>query len=311
MKRSGRVPWVEVRVGVVILFAFAVLIWAAFNGTGMTVFEKSSELHAYFDDVSGLVSGSPVWLGGIEVGNVTKIEFVEQGGVGRIHVAFKVNQDGWSLLSDRSQVSIGTMGLMGDKYLAVSVRRPGEISVTPGATLATSLAGDMTSTFATVPDLMDTLKLTLSHLNGTLARIDHGEGLIGRLATNSASSDEIDSLVRASRVAMQELVTTQRRLVTAMESAAGSFDTLSYDLLHGDGTLSKLVYDSSLYVGLRKVTQRSDSLLARWENGPGTMGKLSSDSMLYVEVKKLVTETRGLIDDIMANPKKYFKFSVF
>lgn len=311
MKRSGRVPWVEVRVGVIILFAFAVLSWAAFNGTGMTFLEKKQELHAYFDDIGGLVSGSPVWLGGIEVGNVSKIEFVERDGTGRIHVAFKINEEGWALLSNQSQVSIATMGLMGDKYVAVTVRKPGESPATPGATLPTAVAADMTSTFATVPDLMDTLKVTLSHLNGTLARIDRGEGLIGRLASNSATSDEVDSLILASRLAMRELVTTQRRLVTAMESAAGSFDTLSHDLLHGEGTLSKLIYDSSLYVGLRNVTLRSDSLLAKWETGPGTMGKLSSDSMLYVEVRNLVGDTRSLIDDIMANPKKYFKFSVF
>ncbi len=311
MKRSGRVPWVEVRVGMVIIFAFAVLMWAAFNGTGMTVFEKSSELHAYFDDVSGLVGGSPVWLGGIEVGNVTKIEFVERDGTGKIHVAFKVNQEAWPLLGDRSEVSLGTMGLMGDKYLAVGVRPVGSGPAVPGATLPTAAAGDMTSAFATVPGLMDSVKQTLSHLNTTLARIERGEGMLGRLTTNSATSDEIDSLLVASRMAMKELVTTQRRLVTAMESAAGSFDTLSHDLLHGDGTLSKLVYDSSLYVGLRKVTARSDSLLASWESGPGTLGKLSSDSMLYVEVRGLVTDTRALLDDIMANPRKYFKFSVF
>lgn len=311
MKRSGRVPWVEVRVGMVILFAFGVLMWAAFNGTGMTVFEKSKDMHAYFDDVSGLVSGSPVWLGGIEVGNVTKIEFVEREGKGKIHVAFKVKNEAWPLLSDRSQVALGTMGLMGDKYLSVSVRQPGEGPATPNSTLPAAPAGDMTSAFATVPGMMDTLKVTLSHLNATLARIEHGEGTLGRLTTNSATSDEIDSLIVSSRLAMKELVTTQRRLVNSMEKVAGSFDTLSHDMLHGEGTMSKLVYDSSLYVNLRGITARSDSLLAKWDSGPGTMGRLSSDSMLYVEVRDVVAETRRLIDDIMANPKKYFKFSVF
>jgi phospholipid/cholesterol/gamma-HCH transport system substrate-binding protein len=203
------------------------------------------------------------------------------------------------------------MGLMGDKYLAVGVRPMGSSLAVPGATLPTASAADMTSAFATVPDLMDSVKQTLSHLNTTLARIERGEGLLGRLTSNSATSDEVDSLISSSRLAMKELVTTQRRLVAAMESAAGSFDTLSYDLLHGQGTLSKLVYDSSLYVGLRRVTTRSDSLLAKWETGPGTVGRLSSDSMLYVEVRNLVADTRTLLDDIMANPKKYFKFSVF
>ena len=188
MKRSGRVPWVEVRVGMVILFAFAVLMWAAFNGTGMTIFEKSNELHAFFDDVGGLVNGSPVWLGGIEVGNVTKIEFVEQGGAGRVHVAFKINHDAWGMVSDQSKVAVSTMGLMGDKYISLSPRTAQHGPATPGATLPTDAGGDMTSALSSVPGLMDTLKFTLSQLNATMRRIESGEGLLGRLMTNSATT---------------------------------------------------------------------------------------------------------------------------
>jgi hypothetical protein len=38
---------------------------------------------------------------------------------------------------------------------------------------------------------------------------------------------------------------------------------------------------------------------------------LLSDSALYVETRETITALRALIADIQANPRKYFKFSVF
>jgi len=33
--------------------------------------------------------------------------------------------------------------------------------------------------------------------------------------------------------------------------------------------------------------------------------------LLYVETVRMITEMRSLVEDIKANPRKYFKFSVF
>ena len=311
MKQSGRVPWGEVRVGIIIIFAFAVLLWAAFNGKGMSFFEKTHTLQAYFDDVGGLVTGSPVWLGGIEVGHVSHIRFVEQGGRGRIHVSFAVRDAAWNLVSDSSTVAVATMGLMGDKFLSISVRSPGQPPATPGNTLAAAASTDLTSAFSGAPDLVENLDSAIVHMRSIVERVEHGEGYLGRIISNGRSSDEIDSAVAASRRLMVDLQDAQKRLVTAMERASGSFDSLSQGILHGGGTLSRLVWDSSLYVELTDVARRANGLVARWDRGEGTLGKLAADSSMYVEARSLMTETRTLLDDLMKNPRKYFKFSVF
>jgi phospholipid/cholesterol/gamma-HCH transport system substrate-binding protein len=311
MRRSGRVPWGEVRVGIVILFAFAVLLWAAFNGTGMTFFEKMSGLEAYFDDIGGLATGSPVWLGGIEVGHISKIEFVEKDGVGKIRVAFKIRDNAWRLVSDSSTAAVAAMGLMGDKYLSVSLREPGQPPATPGNTLGTRPATDLTSAFAGAPEMMDNLSNTLAHFNTILGRIERGEGYLGRLTSEGRSSDAIDSVVTASRQLLVDLSKAQERLVAAMEGTARSFDSVSQGVLHGGGTLSRLVWDSALYVEFTNMARRANALVDRWDRGEGTLGKLSADSSMYVEIRDLAKDTRALLNDIRANPKKYFKVSVF
>lgn len=311
MKRSGRVPWSEVRVGIVIIFAFSVLMWAAFQGSGFTVFKKSHDVVTFFDDIQGLATGSPVWLGGIEVGHVTGIQFVNMDGVGKIRVGLAVENSAWGLVSSESKASVGTVGLMGDKYVSVTMRQPGQPQAQDGDTLGIEVAGDLTTAFSGAPDMMDNLTTTMQHLNNILARIERGEGYLGRITSNSQSSDEIDSLVRSSRELLTDLNRSQKKLVASVENASTAFDSLSNGVLNGGGTLSKLVWDTTLYANLASMTQRADNMVARWETADGSANKLMTDSTLYIEVRELVTDTRTLLDDIMANPRRYFKFSVF
>ena len=60
-----------------------------------------------------------------------------------------------------------------------------------------------------------------------------------------------------------------------------------------------------------RVLLAADTLLSRMQAGQGTLGMLTSDSALYHETTATVVELRMLIADIQANPRKYFKFSVF
>jgi len=47
------------------------------------------------------------------------------------------------------------------------------------------------------------------------------------------------------------------------------------------------------------------------QQGQGTLGLLTSDSTLYRETTKTVVQLRTLLADIQANPRRYFRFSVF
>jgi phospholipid/cholesterol/gamma-HCH transport system substrate-binding protein len=131
------------------------------------------------------------------------------------------------------------------------------------------------------------------------------------MTTDSRSSDAIDSLVASSRELMTDLNQSQRRLVNSIQSASTAFDSLTQGVLHGDGTLSKLVWDTTLYANLSSMSARADNMVARWESRDGTIDKAMTDTTLYIEVRDLVADTRALLDDIMANPRRYFKFSVF
>jgi phospholipid/cholesterol/gamma-HCH transport system substrate-binding protein len=45
--------------------------------------------------------------------------------------------------------------------------------------------------------------------------------------------------------------------------------------------------------------------------GEGTLGRLSRDTTLYSEAVAAIRRMSVLLDDVKANPRKYFQFSVF
>jgi phospholipid/cholesterol/gamma-HCH transport system substrate-binding protein len=62
---------------------------------------------------------------------------------------------------------------------------------------------------------------------------------------------------------------------------------------------------------LVNVLQSADTIMTRIRDKQGTLGLVIGDSTLYVETTRTLTQLRLLLTDIQANPRKYFKFSVF
>jgi hypothetical protein len=63
--------------------------------------------------------------------------------------------------------------------------------------------------------------------------------------------------------------------------------------------------------GIGIALTNADSLFSRLSRGEGTLGMLSRDSTLYREATLTVVQLRTLLADIQANPRRYFRYSVF
>ena len=72
MKRTGRVPFMKLQVGLLALLALVLLLWATFQ-SGAFRFGKEEEIYLRFGNVGGLEE-APVRLNGVPVGIVRKIE---------------------------------------------------------------------------------------------------------------------------------------------------------------------------------------------------------------------------------------------
>ena len=69
---------------------------------------------------------------------------------------------------------------------------------------------------------------------------------------------------------------------------------------NGRGTLSKLIYDDSLYQEVRAPLKRIDAMLADLQQGQGTAGKLLKDPQVYDEAHETLAEMRRLAQELNA-----------
>src|SRR5215813_11042675 len=79
MPRSNKsITFSQVRVGIFVLLAIAILIFLVLNASGdINPFSKKLHLRARFEDANGLREGSEVRLAGVRVGKVEKITLLQ------------------------------------------------------------------------------------------------------------------------------------------------------------------------------------------------------------------------------------------
>ncbi|MDZ4723366.1 MAG: MlaD family protein [candidate division Zixibacteria bacterium] len=311
MKRSINIGWGQLRVGLLIMFAIAALMWASLGGGGTSIFDKKQHFVAYFRNVNGLLNGSPVWMSGVEVGNVKKVEFVNLDSLRQVKVIARVKEDLWPMLTPGTEVQIGTIGFLGDKYVEIIPGPVGKGSVAEGATLPTRDVGDASSMLKAGEKALLSAGAVVNNLDTLLSNINNGEGTLGKLATDSSLHIEMVQLIRNLTKLTSSLQITQDKLSTSIGSMSSSVASLSNQIQNKSGTLGQLLNDPKLYDNLNSTTARLNSVVARIHASEGTLGLLVSDTGMYKEVVNLVVRINNLVADIEQNPRKYFKVSVF
>ena len=137
MKQSN----IELSVGAFVLLGIAAIVWFAIQaGAGAAIGGSTYELNARFTNIGGLKAGSQVFIAGVPVGRVEKIDLDSQyAAIVHLNVKQEVR------LPSDTIASIKTSGLIGDKYVALA---PGADSknLPPGGTITdTESAMDLES----------------------------------------------------------------------------------------------------------------------------------------------------------------------
>lgn len=146
-------------------------------------------------------------------------------------------------------------------------------------------------------DLQAFVRQQQGRVERTAASAERGAGSLAAAAADfAAAAARLDSATGDRQ--LQEILESGR-------SSAGDLRAASADIR----ALTSAVNDRQGSV-IRAIVA-TDSLLTRLAEGRGTLGMLAQDSVLYQETALTVRELRKLLADLQANPRKYFKFSVF
>ncbi len=308
MRRSNRVKWSELKIAIVVIFAFAFMLYASFTGGGTSIFEGKNSFVVYYNDVKGLTAGSPIWVRGIEVGNVKSIEFARERN--QIKVVGRVAKNVWDMIKVDASIKVSSVGFIGDKYLELDPGDPslptlenhGEVKANEAD--AAKIMGEGVSALENI----NTLSKQLSE---TLELINKGEGTIGKLFTDDSMFKNLNEALVSMRETMDGFNKNQDRAFTSLEDGVASMQKLTDAWTDSNGTVGRMLYDSSLYTNMANVTERFGSILAKVDSGQGTIGGFVNDDSVYENLHNLMARLENLLLDMEKNPKKYFKVSVF
>lgn len=111
--------FIETLVGLFLLFTLTSLTILAFKVSGLTSLfpTKSYTVNAEFDDIGGLKVRSPVKIGGVQVGQVARIDLDP---LSFKAVVTMMIENQFSDIPDDSSAGIYTAGLLGDNYISIT-----------------------------------------------------------------------------------------------------------------------------------------------------------------------------------------------
>jgi phospholipid/cholesterol/gamma-HCH transport system substrate-binding protein len=350
MPARKTLTYAELRVGVVIAIALMVAMAATIYITregGLPFFGGQYTVYSYLKDVNGLKAGAPIHLSGVEVGSVRGVEFAGPEAPAPVRVTLTLRTDVQDRVTTNSLVTVGSLGVLGEKMLDVDPGPPGGVpiedeGVVPGEAEGDPIKGIITDASATMKDIRD-LARELQEGEGTLGALlkredvhdrlkglieradqmfvslDNSEGTFGKLVHDPAIYDNLN-----------ELTVSMKDLMARIEEGDGAIGRLVHDqemgrsvarvvenlarvtdrVDGGEGTLGALVRERELYDRLDALSANIASVTAKLDRGDGTAGQLLHDRALYDNLNKTATELQGLISDIRQDPKKYLRVKV-
>ena len=329
----------ELVVGITMLVALAVVVGGALWLSQTRVGGSGAFYNARFRTVGALGVGDPVVLRGIRVGRVSEIRL---GADDWVEALVQVYDN--VALPPRPAVIAASGSLFGEWQASLisldqpisdpNIRRDlAEAEAVggawPGATLPdigqlTAQAGRIASDIAglasqvrtafdstAVVQLQESIR-DFGRVSDQLASFTQQQTeILGEVGGNlQRGSNILSDAARSLQVSLARVdsATEQGQLTSILINAQVASEEMAVaakDFRELMGTAS------SSQESVQRIIEGADSLMTRLQDRMGTIGLLVGDTTLYVETTRAVIQLQELLTDIEANPRKYFKFSVF
>ncbi len=419
MSRRKQASLTELRVGIFVVVSCALLAVAIFLiGSQVGLFQEQFWAMTYLSNVSGLKPGDIVLLGGVEVGNVAKVQIAptldppETDQNRRVHrrvaelekirsgieqkiasaeedlaaareeyrrveaelgsesskalqlkkvvealtdtltdrqedlddmdrrigdarsrfqnilVEVRINSEYRNWIRRDSNISLGSIGLLGDKYIEISLGRTADLpevrDVPIKGILGTTtretvvITGTQQASFGELitgaNDILANFETLSDQVLGIMRSFEAGQGTVGKFITDPSFFNNLNSTVENANRMMERIrslvenvgegggtiskLMREDEVYERIKSATDHLNRLLQKIEEGDGTLGKLVNDPSIYDESAKVVGDIGEITGRIRDGEGTLGKLATDDQVYVSLQKSLDELAALLKDV-------------
>ena len=308
----------QLRIGLLVLVALVLFGGFVLSvGSRSQLFQERYSLWAAFTSAEGLAVGSPVRLAGVPVGSVTGIDFSRESKDRGIRVTLSIEQRVRDQIRTDSVASIGTIGLVGDKVLEITVGSADKPVLAAGDRLQSEESPDFTKLVQKGDQILDqvtrignslesflgggegqargTVEETLRSLRTTVVQVEKGGGLLHELVYGKSGPE----------------------LLAKLDRTAGTLERLTQAVEKEDGLLHGLIYtpQGETLGRLSRSLAELEALMRQTREGPGLLHALLYDpkgaelvanlGRTSEEVERFfrdIHQGQGLIPTLLFNP---------
>jgi phospholipid/cholesterol/gamma-HCH transport system substrate-binding protein len=238
------------KVGLFVSLGLVAILTSIFMlGGAKSIFKKFIPFHVYLDSSQGIYPGAVVSLGGVVVGNVSKVDFLDTEN--KLDLEILVDALFQNKVTEGSTVEIRTQGALGDKFVYIK----------PGDRKNKVLTQDSLLPNATSSDIM------------------------GIISERGSEAGQVFEIIKDLRILLQSMNNGNKpeKILSHLVKATENLNEISQDakILIGD---LKNQNSHELKNSLKKI----ENILIKIDNGEGTLGALINDPSLHDQLKALV-----------------------
>jgi phospholipid/cholesterol/gamma-HCH transport system substrate-binding protein len=318
---AAQMRWANLKVGIVVLIGLIVFVFiVSIVGTEQNIFSSTYQVKFFVTNVHGLVNGAMVTLGGLKVGYISTMLFVTQNNVNGVEITADLLTRYRSSITSSTIAQIKTIGLLGDKYIDLTIGSQSEQAVAEKSFIPLVESFDIEtagpqfkSALSDFTDLMGSAK----RIAGSMER---GEGSLGRFIKHPTVANEVEKFLRSVNALMTAVEQRKGVLGKAVydenfskniSDISSNLKTVIDHIREGKGTMGKLIMDDRLYTNLSSFTSRADTLMAKASADTSSVSQIVGNGNFYREFLGLIKDLNKLIVDLKEHPERYVKISVF
>jgi phospholipid/cholesterol/gamma-HCH transport system substrate-binding protein len=276
----------NIRLGAFVLGGLTLFLIALFYlGRENNIFSKTFTISAVFKNVEGLKEGDNVWLSGVKIGTVKRVQIIDHE---RVIVDLSLKDKQNQFIKTDATAFVGSDGFVGNKIVVI---RPGSgaRAIHDNDTINSISPTDTQELFNLAKEVGATTRSITDDLKIISAKLSKGEGFVGELLHEGPLSQDL----RETIVALKK---TSENAGKVTEHA----QTLMAEVNTGDGLLNKLVTDSSYAVTFettlhnlgevgknsKKMSEDLQAIIDKMNSGDNALSVLLTDSTFAHQLKE-------------------------
>ena len=216
------------------------------------------------------------------------------GSLQNIEVLMRISSEYRDWVSADSKISLGSIGLLGDKYIEISLGRSTGLSQvvqrreehwwgtdtkdivlitgTPQASFGEIITG--------ANDVLANVENLSSKLDQIMSTFGTEEGSVGKFINDPSFYNNLDSAVAGFTSTLNEIA----ELINRIDG--------------GEGSLSRLIHDEEMYTNLNDSVVSLEELLVQLKEGEGSFSSFVNDPVVFEKTSEMLEKVNLIADDI-------------